>query len=340
MAQSKVNILVSVAKMLFGEQLWRINVESLSGAKRRLVKFIKLTRITFSQFMENRMGFQCVALSYYVALSIIPFFALVFVVTDGLHLTGKLSNLLFEFIPADPQFLTSIMEKAEGILDIAKSGGVGIIGGCALLWTILRLMFQVENVFNNVWGIKKIPRKLYKRFGFYIGATILSPFIIILFSAGIVIYSDITSLINFEIPIEEFSKLSTFAGWAVFAVLATLVFSVMYKFIPASDIKYRNAFWAAMITAVVFSVFQFLYLKTQVFVTRTNAVYGVIAAIPLFMMWLDYSWQIILYGAHLCFGMENVDTYHIPDGPLREYTPNMDRIKKDMELNEIVKEDK
>ena len=58
-------------------------------------------------------------------------------------------------------------------------------------------------------------------------------------------------------------------------------------------------------------LFQFLYLQTQMFVTRLNAVYGVIAAVPLFLIWLNFSWQIVIYGAQLSFGIQNIDTYNI-----------------------------
>ena len=61
---------------------------------------------------------------------------------------------------------------------------------------VLKMMFQVERVFNNVWGILKIPRKIYKRFGFYFLVLLLTPFIIIIFGTGIV-YATIDDLQNF-----------------------------------------------------------------------------------------------------------------------------------------------
>ena len=56
----------------------------------------------------------------------------------------------------------------------------------------------------------------------------------------------------------------------------------------------------------MFTVFQYLYLETQVFVSRINDVYGVIAAIPLFLIWMNYSWQIIIYGAQLTRSLQCV----------------------------------
>ena len=87
----------------------------------------------------------------------------------------------------------------------------------------------------------------------------------------------------------------------------------MYKFIPATEVKYRNAIRAAAIGGAVFVIFQYLYLETQVFVARLNTVYGVLAAIPLFLIWLNFSWQIIIYGAELTYSFQNIKNYGLQE---------------------------
>ncbi len=327
----------NVSGKLFSDQLWELNVESLSGARRRIVRFIKLIRITFNEFAEQKMGFQCVALSYFSALAIVPFAAFIFAVGGGLGVGDKLSDLAHSILPNNPEFIDTVLEKADNIIHIARSGVVGIIGAFAFLWTIIWLFFQVERVFNNVWGVRKIPRKLYTRFSFYFLAMFLAPFVVLMFSAGIAVYSNITGLIGLHVHIAEVSGIITFLGWLAFYILAVFTFSAMYKFIPAPKVRYRNAFIAALVSAFVFVLFQFIYLKTQIFMTRINAVYGVLAAIPLFLMWLNYSWQIVIYGAQLCYGIQNVDSYYIPEGRLRDFTPMWDRLRE--EMNEEEEED-
>ena len=49
------------------------------------------------------------------------------------------------------------------------------------------------------------------------------------------------------------------------------------------------------------------------FIGKLSRAYGVIAAIPLFLIWLNYSWQIIIYGAELTYGFQNVDKYKVPE---------------------------
>ena len=69
--------------------------------------------------------------------------------------------------------------------------------------------------------------------------------------------------------------------------------------------RYKHALIAALFSGVIFCAFQYLYLETQMFVSRLNAVYGVIAAIPLFLIWLNYSFQIVMYGAQLTYALQD-----------------------------------
>lgn len=296
---------------LFSPRLWTMDTEGTSLAWRRLVRFVKLVRLTINSFMENRMGFQCVALSYFITLAVVPFAAFLIAVTGGLGLEDKLSEILYKAIPNYPDLVSVVLNKSSNIIDMASRGGVGVISAFFFLWTILWMMFQVERVFNNVWGIRKIPRKIYKRFGFYLLVLILSPFLVLLFGTGIMYYTNLPNLIGLDLSDLKF--LPVILGWVTFYVVSTFTISAMYKFIPAAEVRYSNALKAAMVASVFFCIFQYLYLETQVFVARLNAVYGVIAAIPLFLIWLNFSWQIIIYGAELSYSFQNVDTYGIPE---------------------------
>lgn len=296
---------------LFTDKLWTMDTTHAPRIWRHVVRFVKLIRITVGTFNENNMGFQCVALSYFMFMAIIPFMAFVFAVGNGLGLSDRLSELLHRIIPTYSDLIDTIMVRADAIIETAQSGWVGFIGALAFFWTIIWLMFQVERVFNNVWGIHKVPRKIYKRFSFYIFVLILSPFLIIIFGYGIVYYTNMTNLIGLDLgDVKVLPKILTYIA---FYVLTALTFSAMYKYIPATLVHYRNAIRAALVSALVFVLYQYLYLEAQILVTRFNAVYGAIAAIPLFLIWINWSWQIIIYGAELTYGFQNVDSYHIPE---------------------------
>ena len=296
---------------LFTDRIWTLDTSGCSAFYAETVRIVKLIRITFRTFMENRMGFQCVALSYFITLALVPFIAFAFAVTGGLGLDDMITEIFQIALPSHPEIVEMLSERAGNILDSAQGGGLGLVSALLFLWTILWMMFQVERVFNNVWGILKIPRKVYKRFGFYFLVLILSPFIVVIFGTGLVYATNIPNL--YGLDLKEVRFLIKLLGYVIFYLILVGTLSVMYKYIPATWVRYGYAFRAALIAGVFFMLFQYLYLRTQMFMGRLNQAYGVLAAVPLFLIWLNFSWQIIIYGAQLTYSFQNVDTYKASD---------------------------
>ena len=295
---------------LFSDRIWTLDTGSATPAYAELVRIVKLIRITFKTFTENRMGFQCVALSYFITLALVPLIAFAFAITGGLGLDGKITEFLQMALPNNPEIVSLLSERAAGIIDSAQGGGLGLVSAIFFLWTILWMMFQVERVFNNVWGILKIPRKIYMRFGFYFLVLLLSPFIIIIFGSGVVYATNLPNL--YGIDLKEARFVFKLIGYAVFYVILVATLSVMYKYIPAVKVEYKYALRSALIAGIIFILFQYLYLNTQMFVGRLNQAYGILAAIPLFLIFLNFSWQIIIFGAQLTYSFQNVDQYQVP----------------------------
>lgn len=294
---------------LFTDRIWTLDTSGDSPFYAWVVRTWKIIRITFKTFTENRMGFQCVSLSYFITLALVPFLAFAFAVTGGLGLDDKITQVLQMILPTHPEIVTLLSDKAGNILSSAQGGGLGLISALMFLWAILWMMFQVERVFNNVWGILKIPRKLYKRFGFYFLVLFLSPFMVIIFGSGIVYATNMPNL--FGLDVKDLRFIFKLIGYVAFYLILVGTLSVMYKYIPATWVNYKYALWSALIAGGIFMLFQYLYLNTQMFMGRLNQAYGLLAAIPLFLIWLNFSWQIIIYGAQLTYSFQNVDQYKV-----------------------------
>ena len=294
----------------FAEEIWDLELEELSRAKARFIKYVKVAIITAKTYAQQKIGPQAVALSYFSVMALVPFLAIVFGVTGGLGLDGVLKEYLYANFSSSQATIDQILSFSQNIIDTAQSGWMGFLNAMLFLWIIFRLMSGVESAFNNVWKVNK-TRSLVRRFSYYLLILLLSPFVIVVLFSGSFMYTDALEYIG--LSMEEFTFVKKVVSWVLFVFVATLTFSAMYKFIPKHHVKYGVALRAAGFAAVAFTAVQFLYLETQLLVTRLNGVYGTFAAIPLFMIWLNISWNIILMGAELSYAFQHVDNYNIED---------------------------
>ena len=99
---------------LFSDRIWTLDTGSATSAYAELVRIVKLIRITFKTFTENRMGFQCVALSYFITLALVPLIAFAFAITGGLGLDGKITEFLQMALPNNPEIVSLLSERAAG----------------------------------------------------------------------------------------------------------------------------------------------------------------------------------------------------------------------------------
>lgn len=291
------------------DDIWNVELGNISRAKARFIKYLKVLIITIKTFSGEKIGFQAVALSFFGTMAVVPFVAVMFALTDGLGLADKLKELLYANFD-DNEVIDMVLGFADNIIATAQSGPMGLVSALIFVWLVFWMMMCVERVFNNVWRVRK-SRNLLKRFAFYALILVLSPFILMLFFSGSIVYSN--ALNDIGLGVAYFSTIASLLAWVLFYIVAALTFSAMYKFIPNYKVKYGHALRAAMISGFAFTLLQYLYLETQVFVTRLNMVYGAVAAIPLFMFWMNFGWFIILLGAELSYAFQNVDNYNLDD---------------------------
>lgn len=300
----------SKLKSFLRDDIWELELEELSKARARFIKYMKVLIITIKTFSAEKIGFQAVALSFFSTMSVVPFIAIVFAVTGGLGLADKLETLLYSYFENSQQTIDFIIKAAGNIIQTSLGGGMGLVSGLLFVWIVVWMMLSVERVFNNVWKVRK-SRNIFKRVSYILAMLMIAPFVMIVFFSGNIMYSHLLQSIGLD-P-ESFGILKTFISWTLFALIVTFTFSAMYKFIPNAYVKYGNALIAAIPAAIAFTLVNYLYLETQVLVTRLNAVYGVFAAVPLFMVWINVGWYIILIGSELSYAFQHVDNYNIDD---------------------------
>jgi membrane protein len=305
---------ISKAIQFITTDIWRVRAGDLSPNKSLWIRILRILILTIRGIVEDRWILRASALTYYSLLSIVPVFAMIFGIAKGFGLEKALEKLLYENLEGQEQIIQKVVDFAHALLQNVKGGLVAGIGLLILFYTIIKILSQIENAFNDIWGIKN-ARSLGRKITDYLSLMLISPFLFF-------ISSTITVVINSgaKYVIEKISLLATFSP-IIFFMLKLLpygviwvLFSFIYIFIPNTKVRWRSGIMAGVIAGTLYVVFQFIYINFQIGVAKYNAIYGSFAALPLFIIWLQLSWVIVLFGAELAFAHQNVDTYEFePD---------------------------
>lgn len=294
-----------VLKFLISD-IWHLDLSELSIMRSRMIKYLKVLIITIKGFTKDNIVLQANSLSYFSAMSVVPFVAIMFAITNGFGAGPKLEELMFTYFEGNEDVITYILSFANNIIERGKNGLFGLVSFLFLLSTIVFLMLNIEQAFNEIWKVGT-GRSFKKRIIYYFTLIIISPFVIFIFLTLGLIYSKVLDIVGLEI--DKFIPVTSIFTWITSYFFIVGVFTLMYKYIPNTKVKLAAAFNSALILAFAFMVVQFFYLETQIMVTGLSTVYGVFAAIPLFMVWMNISWTLILFGAELSHAYQNVDNY-------------------------------
>ena len=242
-------------RSFLSEDIWNENLNNLSRMRAHFIKDLRVLVVTIKTFSAEKIGFQAVALSFFCTMAAVPFMAVAFAITGGLGLEDTLKQLLVSNIP-NQQAVDTLFGYAQNVIDTAQSSPVGLVSALLFTWLVLWMMMCVESVFNNVWRVNK-SRNIFKRLTFYLVIMGLSPFVVLLFFAGAIVYSNVLDVLVPDVAFSE--NIKNFLGWVVFAAVSVMTFSAMYKFIPNHYVRYKDALKAALLSGVLFTILQYLF---------------------------------------------------------------------------------
>lgn len=292
------------------DDIWHLDIDDFGKAKKKLIKYLKVAIITIREAAVNHLTLYAFSLSFFTTMSMVPFVAVAFAVTDGLGLKSHLQQMLLEYFSSNKEFVQYIIQFAENIVGIIHKDAFGIISLVFFIGTILWLILNVERCFNVIWKAER-GRSIAKRFLYYLGVLIVAPLVITMFLFVALLFT--RTIKDFGFGIEILESAGFVIRWSAFYGIITLFFTILYKYVPNVKVKFSAAFFAALIAALVFVGWQYLYVGTQVFVSRLNTVYGAFAAIPLFLIWMNVSWTIILIGAEVSHAYQYENSYTSED---------------------------
>ncbi len=300
--------------LFIAEDVWRIRLRGLPKTKSFLIRNLRIVLVALKGFNEDKCQLRASALTFYTLLSIVPIVAMAFGVAKGFGFEKMLEHKLLEGAAGQTEVLRQVIAFARNLLDNTKGGLVAGIGVAILFWTVIKVLSNIEVSFNDIWGIKS-PRSLGRKFSDYISIMLTCPILFIIASSLTIFIASHVKSATSSVPL-----LSTLGPGILFLLkglpycIIWALFTFIYIVMPNTRVNFRAGLLGGIAAGTIYLATQWVYIRFQIGVANYNAIYGSFAALPLFLVWLQLSWLIVLFGAEISFAQQNVDTYEFePD---------------------------
>ena len=305
--ESKLRAFIEHLTTFLTKDIWSFDYYQKGTLRRAVANTVKVIAIAVRTFVDDKVMTRAAALTYSTLFAIVPILALIFAVARGFGFENIVTSLLKNGIINDNATVNTVMQFIDGYMQYVSSGAFVGIGLLFLLWSVYSLADGIETNLNLIWHVKK-SRGMGRKITDYFSLLLLIPIGIICLCG----MSSLTSKILSQM--EGFQLLGGFAKFLIKDALpylvAGLILTGFYMFMPNTKVKFKYAIIPGIIAGCLFQALQNRYFNGQFSLSSYNAIYGGFAALPLFLLWLNISWAIILFGCELAYVSQNNDNFN------------------------------
>lgn len=274
-----------------------------------LLRLLRILLLATRGITENSLQLRASALVYYSLLSVVPVVALMFGVAKGFGLENALEHALQQRLAGQEEILEQVLTFARNLLADTRGGVVAGVGVAFLIWTVIRLLSNIERSFNAIWG-EATERSLVRKLTDYLAITLVAPILLLISSSATVFISGRVNAALATLGVFEPVGVVVRGGLELVPYLFIwLLLTLLYMAMPNTAVSWRAGLAAGVVAGTLFQLLQVAYIDLQIGVSRNNAIYGSFAALPLFLIWLHFSWLIVLVGAEVSFAVDNAGDY-------------------------------
>ena len=260
------------------------------------VRPLKLIIYTLEGLMAHGTMDMSAALAIYALISLVPVLALVFAVVKSFGLAESLVENLYSLLPQMPEVVDYVVDFATKALARTRGGLMATVSLVTLFWAVIRMFESIEANFNKIWEVKS-TRNLVRKYSDYITVVIIAPLLWIV-ATSIGSYAREMLGVDGSVWLQVGSKVLSL-------LVVCAMFTLIYMVIPNCKVRLHSATLAGLMAGTCFFLFQALYVYLIKWMTSYNAIYGSFVALPLFMLWMQNSWSILLIGCELSFAIQN-----------------------------------
>ena len=299
--------------------IWRDRLEELPTWKRVVAFLARILTTSFLRFWRNDGPTRCAGLTYWTLMALVPVLAVVFAVAGAFGLRDELEGSIRDYLTEYPLQAREFANEALLIVQRVDIKALSAVAILTLLYTAFALMTRIEVAFNVTWLAPR-ARGFARRYADYVAILFLVP-VLVLASTSATAFLESPALAETAPWLAETLR----EGFGFLPiVLLWIAASLMLKVIPNADVRWMPALVSGFVVAATFLTMQRLFLLLQIGVTQANAIYGTLAFLPLFLVFLHASWSIVILGAELCHSLQHKEVVLRPPHE-RRWTPERRR---------------
>lgn len=297
--------------------LWRLKLRALPKRRRYLYAFIRVMVISIKEFIIDKCSEKASALTYFSMLSLVPVIAMLVAIAKAFGIRELMEDELAKYFSGQEAILEKVLPFADNALSGTSGGIVTGVSIVFLIFTVIRLLMNIEAAFNDMWDIKQ-NRRWERKISDYVAVILLGPVLLIVASSATIFVKD---------TIQEFISNIEFLGQlrsGIFFLLKLLPYSILwlllfglYLIFPNTRVRLVPALIGGVVAGTLYQLNQQAFISLQFAFARYDAIYGSIAFLPLFLIWLQISWLIVLFGAEVCYGVQYVNQWEMKSEKLK-----------------------
>lgn len=279
------------------------SIAELSRAQRLVTQYVRIIFLVARQEVFDRLKLHAQALTYDTLLAIVPLLAVVFAMVNGFGGLEKarLEEFIMSRLAGSPEMQQAISGPIRDFVGNIQSGSIGAISIVLLIFSVLSLLGHIENSFNAIFGATH-TRPFAIRMLTYWAIVTLGP-ILLVASLGLSAALQTSAATSY---LERLGFVANLAIRAMPLVITWIGFSVLYLVVPTTHVSFGAAIPAALVAGSVWNAAKWGYAIYAKHALSNQNIYGSLATIPVFILWLYCSWLLVLFGAHLAFAFQHV----------------------------------
>jgi membrane protein len=260
---------------------------------------LRLLLAVIRQWRRDRAPQLAAALSFQTALSLVPLLAVALALV---HASGaaEIEQKLVDYISEQlaPVGQLEVGQHLTEWIHNARFSTAGVLGVVVLVGLGYLTVMRVENIFNDIWRSER-RRKLAQRFVVFYAIFTLVP---ALFGASLILAARAGLTRGATAPI-----LALASAWGAFALAN--------KLLPSAPVRWKSALVAGLLSALFFELAKMLFGAYVVHVAfaRYMGIYGPLALLPILLLWVYYTWLVVLLGAEVAYAMQHLSELELYD---------------------------